>query len=246
VSRQCDAVIEETRATIRKELQQIRRWRNAPLDVLDIGCWDGTTTEAYRAILGGSARGVEIFPEQMQLARSKGIDVAAADLENDELPWADASVDVVVANQVFEHLKNIWLPLSEIGRVLKPGGHLVFSVPNLGSVHNRVMLALGLQPSSIRTFGPHVRGFAYRQLRELLEFKSFLAIRRAVGVGFYPIPAQWTRWLARAWVGGSHTPVIVAERVAPAGTSPPWRELASSTDVGAQTYYAPKTTSVRR
>src|SRR6058998_2525147 len=57
--------------------------------------------------------------------------------------------------QVFEHLKNVWLPMSEIARVLCAGGHLVFSVPNLASLHNRALLAFGRQPTSIRTFGPH-------------------------------------------------------------------------------------------
>lgn len=238
MSRQCDAVINETRIAILKQLAVLRRERGTSLDLLDVGCWDGSTTETYRRILGGRARGVEIFPEQMARARARDIDVAAVDLETDELPWSDASVDVAVANQVFEHLKNIWLPLAEIARVLKPGGHLIFSVPNLGSLHNRILLGLGFQPSSIRTFGPHVRGFVYRQLRELLEYGRFFRIERAVGVGFYPIPAHWARQLARAWVGASHTAVIVLKRVAPAGTAPPWRDMSTASDVGGQTFYA--------
>lgn len=241
MSRQCDAVIGETRAAIQDQLRLLRREAGVPLDLLDIGCWDGAVTDTYRRILGGEARGVEIFPEQMSLARARGIDVAAIDLEVDKLPWSDASVDVVVANQVFEHLKNIWLPLSEIARVLKPGGHLLFSVPNLGSLHNRVLLGLGFQPSSIRTFGPHVRGFVYRQLRELLEYEAFFVVKRAVGVGFYPFPARLARPLARVWVGACHTPVMVVQRIAPAGTLPPWRELAAASDVGSQTFYGVNT-----
>ena len=90
------------------------------------------------------------------------------DLETAKFPWPDASVDVIVCNQVFEHLKNIWLPMSEIHRVLAPGGWLLLSVPNLGSLHNRMMLGLGLQPTSIRTLGPHVRGYTAHEIRRYL------------------------------------------------------------------------------
>ena len=226
-------------AAIAGELRRLREERGGrALSVLDVGCWDGATTARYRDILGGSARGVEIFRAQAERARSAGIDVASVDLEVGTLPWSDSSVDVIVANQVFEHLKNVWLPMSEIARVLAPGGVLIFSVPNLASLHNRVMLALGLQPSSIRTFGPHVRGYTYRQARAFVEHGGFLRIRRAVGVGFYPFPARAAMPLARLWVGASHTPVIVAERVAREGTSPPWSAMQGDVDVGAQTFYA--------
>ena len=237
MSARCSAVIKEIRREILGLLRDVRRDCGRPLSVLDIGCWDGETTAAYREVLGGDAAGLEVYPEQADRARARGIEVVDADLEMARLPWADAHFDVVVANQVFEHLKNVWLPMSEIARVLKPGGHLVFSVPNLASLHNRVMLAAGYQPSSIRTFGPHVRGFTYRQAREFVEFAGFYRITRARGVGFYPLPARITSVLANLWVGASHTPILVAERVAPPGTEAPWSRMARD-EMGEQTHYA--------
>lgn len=51
------------------------------------------------------------------------------------LPFADASFDSVVASQVLEHLHSPWLAAAEVGRVLKPGGALLVSVPFMFMVH---------------------------------------------------------------------------------------------------------------
>jgi SAM-dependent methyltransferase len=238
MSKRCSAVVREIHRTISHELQTLRREAGRSLSLLDVGCWDGTTTAEFATILGGGAAGVEVYPAEAAAARTRGIDVAQLDLETQRLPWDDESFDVVIANQVFEHLKNVWHPMSELARLVKPGGSLVFSVPNLASFHNRVMLALGWQPSSIRTFGPHVRGFTFRQARDFVSYGRFFDVTRAVGVGFYPIPASGASLVARAWVGASHTPVFLARRRAPAGTPPPWAALAND-QFGEQTFYAP-------
>lgn len=238
VTQRCADVIAAIHAAIEHELQRIRAAAGRPLDLLDIGCWDGETTARYRAILGGRARGVEVFAPQIAIAERRGIEVANIDLEAKPMPWPAASVDVVVANQVFEHLKNVWLPMSEIARLLAPGGLLVFSVPNLASLHNRVMLGFGWQPSSIRTFGPHVRGFTYRQARAFVEYGEYFKVRRAVGVGFYPLQTWAASWLANLWVGASHTPVLIAQRAAAAGVTPPWAAMMNAAHVGEQTFYS--------
>jgi SAM-dependent methyltransferase len=238
VSERCSRVLRAVQDTIAAELRALRRESGRPLSLLDVGCWEGDATVRYRDALGGPARGVEVFAEQAAVARARGIEVAEVDLEAQPFPWAEGTVDVAVANQVFEHLKNVWLPIAEMARVVAPGGHLVFSVPNLASLHNRVLLALGRQPTSIRTFGPHVRGYTHRQVGEFLTLGGFLEIRRVVGVGFYPFPATLASPLARAWTGASHTPVFIARRVAPLGVIPPWTALfEEAREAGEQTWY---------
>lgn len=237
MTRRCSDVLENVREAIEAELRALRAESGAPLSLLDVGCWDGAATAAYATILGGAAHGIEVFASQAAAARERGIVVEDLDLETQSFPWPDRTFDVVIVNQVFEHLKNVWLPMSEIARVLRDGGHMVFSVPNLSSLHNRVMLAFGFQPSSIRTFGPHVRGFTYRQMRQFITFGDCFAIRRARGVGFYPVTARLGGPLARLWSGGSHTPVIVARRL-PTHDHAPWLASArAEQDGGQQTHY---------
>jgi hypothetical protein len=101
------------------------------------------------------------------------------------------------------------------------------------------MLGFGYQPSSIRTFGPHIRGLTYRQTREYLEYGGFFELDRVVGIGFYPLPIALATPFARTWVGGSHTALFVMQRVAPAGTTPPWRAINDDVgQLGEFTHYA--------
>jgi len=189
--------------------------------LLDVGCWDGGHTVDYgEACQAIRLFGVEVCEEKACIAEKKSITVARCNLEQPCFPWADASMDIVVCNQVLEHLKNIFAVMDEIARVIKPGGILVASVPNLGSLHSRIMLLLGLQPSMIRVFGPHVRSFTHGEFRLFLTAGGAFEIVQSIGVGFYPLPANTvSNWLGRLWPNCSHTPVIVLRRTnAPAGT----------------------------
>lgn len=184
----------------------------ADAKLLDVGCWDGEATVRY----AGAARiapentyGVEVCEEALAQAAKK-FHAIRLDIERDPLPWTDGFFDVVVINQVFEHLKQIYLPMDEITRVLRPGGHLVYSVPNLASLHNRLLLGLGRQPTTIRVFGPHVRSFAWRETKLFIELHDVFKVVEWVGVGFYPFPMPFAWPLSRLFRGMSHTPVFHA------------------------------------
>lgn len=212
MSRMCSQVLEEVHRSILALLRHI-----ASLDqvssLLDVGCWDGGTTIEYARAAGGARTyGVEVFAEPASQAQRRGVSVSVMDLERDRFPWPDQSMDLVICNQVFEHLKNVWLPMSEIARVLRVGGHLVFSIPNLASLHNRALLAVGLQPTSIRTFGPHVRGFTLGQITEFLKADGVFRLRRVAAAGFYPLPASWARPLAAAFPGAAHTVILWVQK----------------------------------
>jgi SAM-dependent methyltransferase len=236
--RLCYGTLDEVQNAICGLLSRLPKAGDQPARLMDIGCWDGTTTARYGRTLGNAElHGVEVFDAPARAAEAKGIEVARLDLESEPFPWEDNAFDVVVANQVFEHLKNIWLPLSEAYRVLKPGGHLVISVPNLASLHNRILLAMGRQPTSIRTLGPHVRGYTLGELKHLLEMDGGFVVERTVGVGFYPLPAKLATPVARLWSGGSHTPVVLA-RKATTHDVPPWEAYRRrETAAGEQTFY---------
>jgi methionine biosynthesis protein MetW len=214
MSRMCSLVLDEVHRSILSLLRQIASSEEVS-SVLDVGCWDGSATVEYARATGGPrAYGIEVFADPARAAAARGVSVVVADLERERFPWPDQSMDLIVCNQVFEHLKNVWLPMSEMARVLRVRGHLVFSVPNLASLHNRVLLALGMQPTSIRTFGPHVRGFTLRQARAFLCTDGIFRVRRTAAVGFYPFPARLTRTLAALFPGAAHTSILWVEKVA--------------------------------
>ena len=187
--------------------------RLAPRDgrLIDLGCDDGARTRGFAAAARArEVHGVELAGSAAEAARSLGITVAEADL-NEVLPFADASFDAVVSNQVIEHLTDTDVFVSEIERVLRPGGVAVVSTENLASWHNVAALALGWQPFSLgnvtsrraglgnplaihrgEDVGPgswqHVKVFSYRGLRELFEAHG-LTVRALTGAGYYPLPA---------------------------------------------------------
>ena len=180
--------------------------------VLDVGCWDGSATVEYAKSVGAVPHGIEIFPEPAVEAERRGVVVARLNLETDRFPWPDGSMDIVIANQVLEHLKNVWLPLSEMFRVTRVGGWVLLAVPNLASLHNRVLLAFGQQPTCIRTRGPHVRSFTLGELRRIVETEG-VAVLRAGSVGFYPFPTLLARPLTSLWPGAGHTAVVLARKL---------------------------------
>jgi SAM-dependent methyltransferase len=100
-------------------------------DVLDVASGDGYGT----ALLAGIARravGVEI--DAAAVARARGA-YAAPNLafvrgDATRLPLADAAFDVVVSFETLEHLRDQSAFLTEIRRVLRPGGVLVVSTPD--------------------------------------------------------------------------------------------------------------------
>ncbi|MBA2642250.1 MAG: class I SAM-dependent methyltransferase [Actinobacteria bacterium] len=187
--------------------------------LLDLGCADGERTMTFaRAARTASIHGVEVTTEHAEAARSRGIEVVESDL-NAELPFADASFDVVVSNQVIEHLSDTDTFVREIRRVLRSGGLAVTSTENLASWHNLGALLLGWQPFSLTNVSTtrcgignpvalhrgeepelrsweHLRVFAYRGLRELFEAHGF-TIRKVFGAGYYPLPARAGVWEPR-------------------------------------------------
>jgi len=232
----CADVLAEVGERIERLLRGISDRHRAPT-LLDVGCWDGGFSERCGAALGAErVLGVEVYPGPAAAAEARGLEVARIDLEAERLPWAEESVDVLVCNQVLEHLKNVWLPMAEMHRVLRPGGHAIFSVPNLASLHNRMLLALGRQPTSIRVFGPHVRGFAFREFSEFLGRDGAYEIEQRLSAGFYPLRPPWSRPLSALWPGAGHTTIVLARK----GTAPaPWLEYVSdAVEGGMQTFYA--------
>lgn len=182
--------------------------------ILDVGCWDGLRTKEYGELIGvtkSNTFGIEIVDEQFSKAQ-KIINCTKLDLEKDKFPYPNNYFDLVIANQVFEHLKNIYLPMSEIQRTLKPSGYFIFSVPNLSSLHNRLLFALGFQPTSVRVIGPHIRGYAFNDLPKFLEFNDHFRITKKTGVGFYPSVSPFTNILANSFKGLSHTVIWVLEK----------------------------------
>jgi ubiquinone/menaquinone biosynthesis C-methylase UbiE len=185
------------------------------LSILDVGCGDGRDLLAAKAAIGPATHvelyGIECTPELIKGAQRHGVKTSQVDLECSKLPFHDGFFDVVMANQVLEHLKNWIWAFHELARVTKPGGVLIVGVPNLAAFHNRLLILFGRQPSCIKADGPHVRGFTHHELQRLARSASGLKMIDTGGTIVYGFPPAVGRRLGKAFPSLSAT-VLMAFR----------------------------------
>lgn len=113
--------------------------------MLDIGCRDGSIGQLL-CKRGNEVIGIEISETAVALAREKGLHALRLDVEVEVLPFPEESFDVVVAAELIEHIYDIDRFLEEIRRMLKNGGFLVLTTPNLASLGRRRLLLVGRNP----------------------------------------------------------------------------------------------------
>jgi ubiquinone/menaquinone biosynthesis C-methylase UbiE len=122
VSRMDDTVMEELGADIQS------------LSILDVGCATGRLLSRLARAGATKLAGTDLAPRILDVARVKlkGLsteaELKAADCE-EHLPWDSATFDVVTMTGVLHHFYRPQPALSEVCRVLKPGGRLILVDP---------------------------------------------------------------------------------------------------------------------
>lgn len=116
-------------------LSTVKSIPNYPsLTIIELGCGDGQIIEALSAD-GCSVKGTTYLTKDRDHVRSRDYpDHLDVDHEVDltrPLHYESGSFDVVLCLEVIEHLEVHSVLMSEIGRILRPGGLLIMSFPNL-------------------------------------------------------------------------------------------------------------------
>lgn len=168
--------------------------------VLDIGCGDGTAASTAAPFLAGHRIvGVDWSQDALRRARTRLPYVVRGELSDGGLPFATAGADAVLFSEVVEHLVDPDGALDEIRRVLRPGGHLMLSTPNLAAWYNRALLLAGVQPVfsevSLRSIHGrpgtevvgHLRLYTARALCSFVAAAGFTVVRLR-GAPFHGVP----------------------------------------------------------
>ncbi|MFA6073856.1 MAG: class I SAM-dependent methyltransferase [Candidatus Woesearchaeota archaeon] len=156
------------------------------------GCGIGVLGSFIKKRFKVDVFGMELSNTAILKAKKNGILVKRGDL-NKKWPYESNTFDYVISSQVIEHILDTDNFVKEIKRILKSGGTLCLSTPNLAAWFNRVIFLFGYQPffteisNEDKTLGlkftrsltdnrtplGHIRVFTLKGLIDILEYHGF-------------------------------------------------------------------------
>lgn len=139
------AVLEWQRFRIEKICCILRTIPNKEVGA-DIGCMGGMATPFYAATGIKILHGYDISDVLLDRLRTRGFEGFYWNVDGGKCPMPDNSYDVIIAGEIIEHIVDTDSFAEELHRILKVGGHLILSTPNLASWYNRIRLFRGLPP----------------------------------------------------------------------------------------------------
>lgn len=190
----------------------------AVADCVDLGCGAGDDLMIVRERHPRArCTGIDYGLWNSDALLERGIAPVSTDIEREALPFADETLDLVIMNQVLEHTKEVFWINHEVFRALRVGGHAYLGVPNVLSLHNRLLGLLGVHPTAAKMISGHVRVFS--KADTLLFYRevagSFAAVRQFAGSQFYPFPRAIARALAAALPACAFSIFFVIRKTAP-------------------------------
>jgi SAM-dependent methyltransferase len=155
------ATAEDARAPLVAALVEV-----SPQRVLEVGCGWGELAEWVTRETGADVCPTDLSPRMVELSRERGLDARLADVQ--QLPFADGSFDAAVAAWMLYHVPELDRGLSELARVLKPGGRLVVATNSAFHLEElRDLVGSGPSPSTFT-----------RENGEALLQRHFASVRR--------------------------------------------------------------------
>jgi len=116
---------------IRKQLA------GTPIKLLDLGCGDGRLVPLWQAITGAEAYGLELSPKAVETAQRLYPYIHYTEGDATQTTYHNGEFDIVICQEVLEHIEKQDRLVSECARILKTGGSLVLTTPNKFYFDNR-------------------------------------------------------------------------------------------------------------
>jgi len=161
--------------------------------LVDVGCGDGAITNTL-AQYADEAWGIDKYYKPVPCEKFR-----FSKVENDSYPFASSSVDCTTLLEVVEHQKDPRPIICEVYRILKPGGILILSTPNLRSLQRELYLSalyhrrrgkypkfpinLGWDERAEYGSNTHFKEYAVKEIRDILVKQGF-KIRKVTGTLF--------------------------------------------------------------
>jgi 2-polyprenyl-3-methyl-5-hydroxy-6-metoxy-1,4-benzoquinol methylase len=173
--------------TAKSQVRLIQKYASGT-NLLDIGCAQGFFLfSASKA--GYTTRGIEISQDAAAYAiKEFGLDVEAKPFE--ELRFPESSFDVVTLWQVLEHVPYPLTVLKEVYRILKPGGLVVASTPNIESIPAKILRKKWWDIKRL-----HINQFTTKTLADILHNAGFKKMSSVSYRGFVSLSILLTMML---------------------------------------------------
>lgn len=183
---------------------------------VDIGCGNGSDLSIVKKHHPNAELfGVDFGTWNNDKLKSLGIQPVVVNIENDRLPFDDESVDLIIGNQVLEHAKEMFWINHEIFRCLKVGGIFFLGVPNVLSLHNRLLMMFGYHPTCSKMISGHIRVFSKKDVSLFYNHAggSVCKIEKFYGAQFYPFPKSIARCLAKIFPAYAVTSFYIIKKI---------------------------------
>jgi len=167
-----------------------------PRKILEVGSFLGIVSIVLSKLgFDMSATDIPEFMDNVKLQKKlleHNISFRAVNLKHYSLPYDDNTFDIVVISEVLEHLNFNPLPvIQELNRIIKKGGLLYLTVPNIARFDRRKKILLGksiltpikdyyfqLDPKKDMIVGLHWREYDMSEVKDMLEGMGFQVIRQ--------------------------------------------------------------------
>lgn len=140
--------------------------------ILDLGCGEGhITAQILKKFPHAEVSGLDYSISAIQYAHQhfKNIDFVVGDAC--DLPYSDNYFDIVVCNNMWEHVGDPLIILEQIRKVVKPLGYLLISTPSRYRFKNLARVLMGKPVQLLSKF--HVTEYTVGQIKEQLSFGKF-------------------------------------------------------------------------
>jgi predicted TPR repeat methyltransferase len=164
--------------------------------ILEVGCGAGMTGKALRERGFEKIVGIEINEEMAQEGRAFYDQIVIGDVERICLPFEKEHFDCILYGDVLEHLVNPWWVLKEHQAVLKNGGAIICSIPNVRNY--RILTNLIFRGRWEYTDDgildrSHLRFFTLDSIRRMLKEAGY----EIEGLTKRSSGAHWVKWIHR-------------------------------------------------
>jgi SAM-dependent methyltransferase len=151
---------------------------NAESSFVEIGCGDAAVSFAMAAHVHDVV-GIDVQDKLLDLNKAPSNFRFVKLREGNEIPLPSGSVDVVASDQLLEHLhpQDVAMQLSEVARILKPGGVYICTTPNAVTGPHDITMYFGY-----RAAGLHLHEYTYKEFRALFRSANFRSVRASIRI----------------------------------------------------------------